>query len=519
MLNTQNIKDAVLKLSRVNTVAFTDGFRYFITRLEIERFRHILNLEIDFTHPVTVIAGTNTVGKTSVLLLLACSHREFIRADATKPSTNYRRHTWRDVITFTSHENNSTDYSYKLNWRLANRIMNGFAKRLSTSQAWTGIGKFSSDAKRLNKQIIGRQARLIDLERVVPARNFSKSLLRKVNSSTQNRVSPDIEKAFAYILDLVAIPEIYEIGAHINKTAYLIAKASESYSSYNAASGEETLLNLLKEIIDSPQDSLVLIDEVEACLHPSVQRKLADVILYVSWQAKKQFILTTHSPSLLSSFPQACRKFIDKDNTGAYKLIPKISVAAAFSRMDSRAYPLVNLYCEDDIAEFIIKQALTKISEDIKFFNRLVCVIRSGPANEVKIDYDRHERNFQQMRYKVGYCCVFDGDYQADPLYSSYYGNPTKYSSFVYPYTAPEKFLVNAYLAEYPDERLSAAVLFADHHSIFSEMESLGLASDQKDARNRCWESFVKGPDYQMHYEKMRDFLVDTVRHFSELLD
>jgi hypothetical protein len=70
------------------------------------------------------------------------------------------------------------NYSYELYWRVGTDIRNGEGKRLATSQAWTGLGKYSS-GNRVNSQIKDKEVRLIDLERLLPTRNFSNSLLRK----------------------------------------------------------------------------------------------------------------------------------------------------------------------------------------------------------------------------------------------------------------------------------------------------------------------------------------------------
>jgi predicted ATPase len=116
------------------------------------------------------------------------------------------------------------------------------------------------------------------LERLLPTRNFSNSLFRKISGFTNSRVNLDIEKAFAYVLDIPVNVEITIIGSHINKFAFLISYSNQPYSSYNAASGEESLINILVDIFDTPLNSLILIDEIEAGFHPSIQRKLADII-------------------------------------------------------------------------------------------------------------------------------------------------------------------------------------------------------------------------------------------------
>ena len=526
MLNLQNIKAAKNHLLYYDPTTFTNnlnGFRFFLNKIKVNEFRHINNLEFTLDHPITVIAGTNKIGKTSLLLLIACSHEQFLKYDSTKPETVLRRHTWRDVLNFTSYESSTRNYSYELFWRVGTEKRQGEGKRAATKQSWTGLGKSSKDLNRINAQIRDKQVRLIDLERLLPARNFSNSLMRKTLGAPQVRLHQDIEQAFNYILEIPTPVQIHKIGSHINKVAYLITPttvtANEPYSSYNAASGEESLINILADIFDSPQDSLILIDEIEAGIHPNIQRRLADVIQYVSWHHKKQFILTTHSPSLLAAFPQKSRKFIDLNPTGVYEAISAISVNAAFSKMDSKSYPLVQLYCEDTEAEFIIRNILVSINQTRKYFNRLVNIIVSGPIDQVKNDYERHKRNYPQLRLKMGYCCVFDGDYKNDPKYSSYHNHPTDHSFFLYPYTAPEKFLVRSYLNAHPNAELSTALNYSDHHALFQEMVNLGLATDASQALNLCWQSFVLTPEYSKLVVDMTAFLIKTIAHFSKQSD
>lgn len=526
MLNLQNIKAAKTNLLNYDPTTFVNvqnSFRFFLNRIKVNDFRHVANLDFTFDHPITVITGTNKIGKTSLLLLIACSHEQFLKYDSTKPDTILRRHTWRDVLNFTTYESSTRNYSYELFWRVGLDNRQGEGKRAATKQSWTGLGKLSSDHTRVNAKIRDKQVRLIDLERLLPARNFSNSLMRKTVGTGQVRLSQDIEQAFNYILEIPTPFQICKIGSHINKVAYLItpttATANEPYSSYNAASGEESLINILADIFDSPNDSLILIDEIEAGIHPNIQRRLADVIQYVAWHHKKQFILTTHSPSLLAAFPQKSRKFIDIGVNGTYEAISGISVNAAFSKMDAKSYPLIQLYCEDTEAAFIIRNILVTINQTRKYFDRLINIIISGPVDQVKNDYERHKRNYPQLRLKMGYCCVFDGDYKNDPKYSSYHNDPNNFSFFLYPYTAPEKFLVKSYLDAHPNTALSTALNYSDHHALFQEMTNLGLAADPEQALNHCWQSFITTPEYTKLNADLTTFLKKTIKYFSKQSD
>ncbi|TNE54319.1 MAG: hypothetical protein EP338_07855 [Bacteroidetes bacterium] len=519
-MNLQNINEVKRKLDNCDVYNFSNtdnSFKFFTKSLEVESFRHIEKLKLNFAHPVTIISGTNKIGKTSLLLLLACSHYDFRKLDSTMSNTTLKRHTWRGVLSFTKHENLEKEYNYSVKWRLGGAHLEGTGKRQANKQYWSGLGKASRDPKRTNALIRDREVRFIDLERILPARSFSNSLNRKITNSEKERLPDELEKCFAYILEVPQDLQLYKIGSHVNKHAYLIEVDNGSnYSSYNAASGEEALINILFDIIDSDNNSLLLIDEIEAGFHPNVQRRLADVIQYISWVDKKQFVITTHSPILFSSFPFKSRRFIDTKPNGEHEVIKRISVNAAYSKMDSESYPLLQLYCEDDVAEFIIRNVLVNINQERKHFSKLINIIRSGGINDVKRDYERHKRNFKQMKHKMGFAAIFDGDHKNHPDYSNFHDNPNEFTFFLYPYTAPEKFLVRAYLNRYPNETLETAWKYSDHHSLFQEMNNIGLATDNSDARSKCWQAYTESGEYATLLGTMKEFLLKTAKHFSE---
>jgi hypothetical protein len=187
--------------------------------------------------------------------------------------------------------------------------------------------------------------------------------------------------------------------------------------------------------------------------------------------------------------------------------------------MDSEAYPLVRLYCEDKEAKFIIKKIIQEIGKKHIYFDRLINVVTSGAINVVKNDYLRHKANYPKMRLKVGYCCVFDGDHKDHSEYSTFHNNPTEFSFFLYPYEAPEKFLVRSYLADNNNAALNTALTYSDHHALFEEMVTLGIAVDRNDARNKCWDSFAITPAFRTLKVDLEKFLIDTVTHFSNCND
>jgi predicted ATPase len=516
-LHLQNLGDVKKKLNQCQVHTFLDinqSYKHFLSQLKIHSFRKLNDVDITFDHPVTVIAGTNTVGKTSILILLACSYEKFLKHDSTSPSMGVREHAWNDMLSFTSHESDASDYSYELNWRVGAQVNTGWGKRNGATRSWSGLGKKSSDKSRTNAKIREREVRFIDLERVLPGRSFSNTLFRKANAGSATRLNCEIEQAFEYVFDCGPV-EISEVASHINKTCFLVQKAGGHYSSFNAASGEESVLYLLKDIIDSPKNALVLIDEVEAGFHPAVQRKIADIVQYISWRDKKQFVITTHSPTFVSSFPLKSRVFIESTDAG-YVVTRDLPSQAVRSKMDTVGHPLVRLYLEDDLAEFLVSKALLGTPSGSDMI-RAINIIKSGPVDQVANDYVRHKRNFSQYRNKVGCCGVMDGDYIADPRFSSYEGDTTNYVCFIYPHEAPEKFLVRAYLSNRPNAQLQTLLAQADHHSLFAEMVRLGLAADENDARNACYREFSSSAEYSRHVHDIASLVERAIEHYSRL--
>jgi len=515
-MELQNLHKRISRANGCNMSVFNNSgnsYTHFLSRIKVQQFRRLKDLEIEFEHPVTIISGTNKIGKTSLLLLMACSHENFKKIDSTKPTPTIRNHHWKDVLSFTKHENVDVDYAYEIDWRIGDKLNKGSGKRLARTRSWSGLGKKAKGRK--NAKIQNREVRLIDLERLLPARSFSNSLLRKTSYTSKTPLNHEISQAYCYIFDTPVSTnfEISEAAGHVNKKCYLINDGINTYSSYNAASGEESLINLLRDVIESPQDSLILIDELEAGLHPSIQRRLAEIIQFVSWEHKKQFIITSHSPTLIEAFPAKSRKFIEFHNE-RYETTSGISPQAAMSKMDAIGHPLIRLFCEDDIAEFLIKKRLIELNKTSKNFDRLFQILRSGTADMVKTDLCRQKHHFDPSLKMLGYCAVIDGDYANKGGFKEL-SLPNENLIFLFPHKAPETFLIEAYLGENPNAELESFVKTVNKHALFQKMVDLGLASDKGDARNLCYNSFCKTADFTHHQQELDNFLHEMEKKFS----
>ncbi len=160
MLNFRKISEYKKALNEYDVKSFNNNidrsYLHMLLRVDVKKFRHITNLKMGIDHPITVIAGTNKVGKTSMLLLIACSFEEFWKYDSTKPDTAFKKATWKDVISFTTKETDKGGYEYVLKWRLGDKTYDGIGKRNTGAKtSWTGLGKASKSNERMLKLKIG----------------------------------------------------------------------------------------------------------------------------------------------------------------------------------------------------------------------------------------------------------------------------------------------------------------------------------------------------------------------------
>ena len=107
--------------------------------------------------------------------------------------------------------------------------------------------------------------------------------------------------------------EIEDIG----NIKFYFAKDESSKNSFYFSNGELTILFLIDELmkLNSIEENLILlIDEIELFLHPNWQKKLLKhlISLFNSSKFKRQIIITSHSPFILSDLPKENIIFLEK---------------------------------------------------------------------------------------------------------------------------------------------------------------------------------------------------------------
>jgi hypothetical protein len=434
-------------------------------------------------------------------MAIACSYFNFDKKDIS--NGEWGRATWSKVVRFTNSDTQTEEWIYYIDFREGKRKIThkkGFRKE--KTKKWGGIGKKEGQIGGKKKK--GEESPhvcLIDLERITPSRHLKKTIYNKARKAKEVDFEDNdaIKKYMSYIFEhsYSDIKILTESGD--NQIFKYGNSANQNYSSFNTASGEDAITNLLTQILYMPEKSLILIDEIEVGLHPRIQRRLMDVIYHISLKQKKQFIITSHSYAIIDSVPQEARIFID---TSSDKSICRSALTTyeTLTRMDSETFPVSSLFVEDDVSESIVKKAISELNDEDPGFVRLIKVLPIGPANET-FNYFKKRKEIKEP-FLPKPACILDGDMREE-----YKDKDEEFLFFHYSEEAPEKMLLRSYLDKYNNDTLKYHLENSDPHCLFQKMVETGISANKKEAFEKCFEAYRNSEDGGKHFDELKDFL------------
>lgn len=258
----------------------------------------------------------------------------------------------------------------------------------------------------------------LGLDRVFPLGAISDENI-DINSNKLNEYLESYNKIMNEIfVTLDPFVKINSINSNI-KINYI--GETNSYDSFAVSVGQDNLSKIiwailsfqhLKETYSDYQGGILLIDEVEASLHPAAQKKLIHYLYRVSKELKLQIILTTHSVTIVEEIITRMNESkiiglknvngkIDKINNGNPKLIVNDLKLEAFVASKGKEIK-INVYTEDEVARIIFKILLEKQEESLK--NNLNIIKRDFSKNDLKKIVKYQLKEFENTFF------IFDGD-------------------------------------------------------------------------------------------------------------
>ena len=264
--------------------------------------RGLRNVVVDFRYPLTVIAGKNGVGKSTILACASCAYQNrsaFRTLLSQKPYFNFN-----DFFIAGWGDAPLQGVTAKWTYRKPDKTIE-IVEVKKPSTRWNGY------RRRLDQpsDFIGTIRAVHPCEFRILHNRFGTSAI-----VTASKLAVSQKSMVGHVIgrDYVTV-QVGESGKHhLHRLQY----GQIEYSAFNAGSGEDIGCLLIRAMNHIPAGGLLVIEEIETGLHASAQRRLAERILVLCNERKIQVICSTHSPEFLAAVPAQARVLLCRSHGG-----------------------------------------------------------------------------------------------------------------------------------------------------------------------------------------------------------
>lgn len=366
-----------------------------LTEVRIRNLRGIRDLRVPFNYPVCVLAGPNGCGKSTVLFSAACAYRvpgagprDYV------PSSLFPNFT--SAGTDLADTIDSTDiefYYLHRNERLSMRWRRG--------KSW-------------NRSFMGRRQgeqpeRNLYLRTLANLTNPSevRSLLQIGRKDTQSEQVTEDLLLFAHRVLPRRYRNLSRITAQNKDLLFAELEGTEEarYSEFHMSSGERAILRISKDI-SSLRDAFILIDEVEAGLHPYTQQRAMLEFQRIALRNSLQIIVASHSPVVLNSVPSEARIFLDRDEHTSEVSRTPIYRDILQKALYGQSHDRLSVLCEDGVAENLILGFMDHLNPKLGLRHDDIFIGRDTGQDE----FPNHVRTLAKFGKLDDFLLVLDGD-------------------------------------------------------------------------------------------------------------
>lgn len=378
------------EISKISEQFSAGNWPRFIERIKITGLRGWNDNTIEFRFPIVAIVGENGSGKSTLLKSLACAYEGNKKQTTFFPADFFIDTQWEKI------QNARIEYEIKYGHKNSlKKIEPAFSKKTSR---WNKI----KDDRPKNDVFLLEISRTVPLDATAGYAKIAKLAAKEVSRS---EIKPEYRKKLSHILGREYTNASFAMTEMDNKRDVgLLRRSFGEVSQYHQGAGEDTMLDLIRQLQDLPNYSLLIIDEVEASLHPKSQRRLIQFLLWFCREKRCQIVLSTHSPYILQELPKEARIMLLHGTVGI-NVVTEITPEFAMSKLDDVVYPELELIIEDDDAGIWLREIIAYLDTEDAILPRIRS-IPVGPANVVQIMGKLAHEN--RLPYKS--LAILDGD-------------------------------------------------------------------------------------------------------------
>lgn len=367
---------------------------HFLDEVYLDGIRGLEKLRVIFDYPVSVVAGGNATGKSTVLFAAACAYkvpgaspREYV------PSTLFpdfrpkqgARQDRRDEVLL-RFEYSTPAGRRSMQWRRVKGWNRSFLGRKHARQP----------ERSLYLRTLSNLSNPSEVRGVLSMSRAKTALRETALSASQIRFAQQV-LPFHY-------EEVVDLASGRKNLLFAARRRGAEYSELHMAAGERAILRLSQEIAQL-RGALVLIDEIEAGLHPWVQQLLMLHLQELALRRDLQIVVTSHSPVVLDSVPPNARVFLDRNAEGRVVVRPPYRDLVQ-DALYGRAGDSVNILCEDETAEAILQGVVDHLTHRRTIRSGAVRIGRDTGAGE----FPTHAAAFRKFGQIRSFVFVLDGD-------------------------------------------------------------------------------------------------------------
>ncbi|WP_427169314.1 ATP-binding protein [Fusobacterium nucleatum] len=287
-----------------------------IDKIKINDFRQFKNNEIYLGKRLTILAGRNSTGKSTILGLLAnCA--EIKKKDGVTYSGQQFRAEFSEIFHGSEEFDKSGSNKIRINVVDANgnnidyRDFRTAWQNVKNKKRFRIIPFKKVENKKITESKMSFPVLYLGLSRLYPIGEVEKNNIESNEIKFHNSEDNEwfIEK-YKYILSINdEIKEIDNFKISETNKKVGVAVTTNNYDEFTNSSGQDNLGQILIALLsfkklktDNPErgeGGLLLIDEVDSTLHPAAQKRLIDLIQKEAEKIGIQAVITTHSSDLL----------------------------------------------------------------------------------------------------------------------------------------------------------------------------------------------------------------------------